>query len=104
MACDYLNGWIKNGQIRKNLTQNGELKSYSWGTQKKKKKKFVTNVECGLEFWTELEFFICMSDILVCKSVVCRIHSQGSKYGHLLQLLLCSVEFGNNWSADSQKA
>ena len=22
--CDYLNGWIKNGHIRKDLTQNGE--------------------------------------------------------------------------------
>ena len=28
---------LKNGQIRKNLTQNGEFKSYSKGTHKKKK-------------------------------------------------------------------
>ena len=35
--CDYLIGWIKNGHIRKNLTQNGEQQTYSWGTQKKKK-------------------------------------------------------------------
>ena len=35
--CDYLNGWIKNGHIRKNLTQNGEPQS-SWGMQKMKKK------------------------------------------------------------------
>ena len=32
---DYLNGWIKNGQIRKSLTQNGEPQSR--GMQKKKK-------------------------------------------------------------------
>ena len=36
---DYLKGWIKNDHIRKNLTQNGEPERYSWGTQKKKKKK-----------------------------------------------------------------
>ena len=35
--CDYLNGWIKNSHIRKNLTQNDEPQKYSWGTQKKKK-------------------------------------------------------------------
>ena len=34
--CDYLNGWIKNDHIRKNLTQNGEPKRYSWGTSEKK--------------------------------------------------------------------
>ena len=42
--CDYLNGWIKkkNGHICKNLIKNGELQRYySWGTQKKKKKKKV---------------------------------------------------------------
>ena len=34
--CDYLNGWIKkNGHIRKNLTKNGEIQRYTWGTQKK---------------------------------------------------------------------
>ena len=40
--CDYLNGWIfclKNGHIRKNLTQNGEPQRSSLGTQNKKKKK-----------------------------------------------------------------
>ena len=37
--CDYLNDWIKNGHICKNLIQNGKPHSYSWGTQKKKKKK-----------------------------------------------------------------
>ena len=37
MECDYLSGWIKNGHICKNLTQNGEPQRYSWGTQKKKK-------------------------------------------------------------------
>ena len=37
--CDYLNDWIENGHIRKNLTQNGEPKRYSWGTQKKKEEK-----------------------------------------------------------------
>ena len=36
--CDYLNGWIKNGRIRQNRTQN-EPQRYSWSTQKKKKKK-----------------------------------------------------------------
>ena len=35
MECDYLNGWIKNGHMRKNLTQNSEPKRSSWGTQKK---------------------------------------------------------------------
>ena len=30
---------LKNGHIRKNLTQSGEPQRYSWGTQKKKKKK-----------------------------------------------------------------
>ena len=34
---DYLCSWIKNGHIRKNLTQNGEPQRYSWETQKKKK-------------------------------------------------------------------
>ena len=28
--CNYLNSWIKNGHIRKNLTQNGEPQRYSW--------------------------------------------------------------------------
>ena len=28
---------LKNGHIRKNLTQNGEPQRYSWGTQKKKR-------------------------------------------------------------------
>ena len=36
--CDYLNGWIKNGHIHKNLTESGEAQKYSWGTNKKKKK------------------------------------------------------------------
>ena len=35
--CGYLNGWIKNGCIRTNLTQNGEPQTHSWGTQKTKK-------------------------------------------------------------------
>ena len=30
---------LKNGHIRKNLTQSGEHQRYSWGTQKKKKQK-----------------------------------------------------------------
>ena len=30
---------LKNGHIRKNLTQSGEPQRYSWGTPKKKKKK-----------------------------------------------------------------
>ena len=38
MECDYLNGWIKNGHIRKHFTQNGEPQRYSWGKQEKKKK------------------------------------------------------------------
>ena len=41
MECDYLNGWIKNGHIRKNLTNNGEPQRYRWGTQKKKKKRSI---------------------------------------------------------------
>ena len=39
---------LKNGHIRKNLTQNGETQRYSWGTQKKKKKNRhirLTNLE-----------------------------------------------------------
>ena len=36
MECDYLSGWIKNGHIGKNLTENGEPQRYSWGMQKKK--------------------------------------------------------------------
>ena len=39
MECDYLNGWIKNGHIRKDRIQNGEPQRYGWRTQKKKKKK-----------------------------------------------------------------
>ena len=35
--CDHLNGWIKNGLLRKNLTQNCEPQRYYWGTQKKTK-------------------------------------------------------------------
>ena len=35
--CGYLNGWIKNGRIHKNLTQHGESHRCCWGTQKKKK-------------------------------------------------------------------
>ena len=34
---------FKNGQIRKNLTQNGEPQRCSWGTQKTKKKKKKKN-------------------------------------------------------------
>ena len=30
---------LKNGHIRKNLTQNGEPQRYSWGTQKERKNK-----------------------------------------------------------------
>ena len=44
MEYDYLsglNGWIKNGHIRKNLTRNGEPQRYSWVTQKKKKKDWT---------------------------------------------------------------
>ena len=41
--CDYLNGWIKNGHILKNFTQNGESQRYSWGTQKKKKRQICLN-------------------------------------------------------------
>ena len=38
---NYLYGWIKNGHIRKNLTKNCEPQRYSWGTQKKKKKRSI---------------------------------------------------------------
>ena len=34
--CDYLNGWIKNSHICKNLTQNGEAQRYDWEHRKKK--------------------------------------------------------------------
>ena len=33
---------LKNGHIRKNLTQNGEPERYSWGMQKKKKLYITT--------------------------------------------------------------
>ena len=35
--CDHFSGWINNGHMHKNLTQNGEPKRDSWGTQKKNK-------------------------------------------------------------------
>ena len=41
MECDYFYGSIQNSHIRKNLTKNGEPQRYSWGTQKKKKKKKI---------------------------------------------------------------
>ena len=39
MECTYLNGWIKNGHLRKNLTQNSEPQRSSWGTKKKRSKE-----------------------------------------------------------------
>ena len=36
---NYLNGWIRNGHMRK----NGEPQRSSWGTQKKKKKQKFTD-------------------------------------------------------------
>ena len=41
--CDYLNGWLKNGHMRRNLTQNGEPQRYSLWAQKKKKEKKKKN-------------------------------------------------------------
>ena len=32
MECDYLNGWTKQGHIRKNLTQNREPQRHNWLT------------------------------------------------------------------------
>ena len=55
--CDYLNGWIKNGHIRKNLTQNGEPQRYSWGVQKKKKTEALSLTIlsiCGEKNWPEI--------------------------------------------------
>ena len=37
--CDYLYGWIKNGHIRKNLTQNGEPQVIAGITEEEEKKK-----------------------------------------------------------------
>ena len=45
MECDYLNRWIKKRSHMQNLTQYGESQRYSWGTQKKKKKKQNSNTE-----------------------------------------------------------
>ena len=42
--CDYLNGWIKKNKTvtyAKISPKNGEPQRRSWGTQKKKKKKYV---------------------------------------------------------------
>ena len=36
--CDYLNGWIKNGHIRKNLTANGEPQSIA-GERKRRRRR-----------------------------------------------------------------
>ena len=54
IQCDYLNGWIKNGPIYKNLPQNGEPQRYSWGTQKKKKPQplFLSAYVLVWELWT----------------------------------------------------
>ena len=37
MECDYLNGWIKNGHIGKNLTKKGEPQRYSWECKRKRR-------------------------------------------------------------------
>ena len=43
MECDYLNGWIRNSHIGKNLTQSGEPKGYSWGRRRRR-----THGSCSL--------------------------------------------------------
>ena len=40
---------LKNGHIGKNLTQNGEPQRYSWGTQKKKKKRTTESRKAKVE-------------------------------------------------------
>ena len=42
--CNCLNGWIENGHICKDLTQNGEPQRHSWGTKKKKKRNSVVKL------------------------------------------------------------
>ena len=37
MECEYLSGWIRNGHISKNLTQNGEPQSSSWGMKRRRR-------------------------------------------------------------------
>ena len=56
---------LKNGHVRKNLTQNGEPQRYSWGTQKKKR-------ECNLrrrDYLFEHDFCIwcCLDLDLFCQ-------------------------------------
>ena len=43
---------LRNGQIRKNLTQNGEPQRYSWGTQKKKRKDHKKKSLLHCSVWT----------------------------------------------------
>ena len=38
--CDYLNSWIKNRPMCKNLTKNGEPQRYSWRTQRRRHLSF----------------------------------------------------------------
>ena len=56
--CDYLNGWMKNGHIRKSLSQNGEPQRYRRGRQKKKKKL------SGIISWYNLFFFVPLLELL----------------------------------------
>ena len=39
MECDYLNGWIKNSHMRKNLPQNGEPQRCSWEGRRRVRNK-----------------------------------------------------------------
>ena len=41
--CDYLYGWTKNGQIRKNLTQNGDTQRYSWERWRRRRMYAITD-------------------------------------------------------------
>ena len=58
---------LKNGHIRKNLTQSGEPQRYSWGTHKKKKKKnplslslFLLVCLCLLVFVSSVCLYLCV--------------------------------------------
>ena len=72
--CDNLNGWIKDGHIRKNLTQNGEPQRYSWRPQKKNTHRFETQrmkCVCNLKIrqsWSCLDDYliICMVAMFDC--------------------------------------
>ena len=41
MECDYLYSQIKNGHIRKNLTQNGELQRHSWERKGRRRRRIL---------------------------------------------------------------